>query len=99
MLNVMADTLTEHDQRLVHSLQALGDKTRFRIFKILQADKKLCVGEIAGNLGISSSAVSQHFRTFELLGLVKKERSGQKVCYVLNQTDELSQKLINLTNS
>lgn len=98
MLNVMAVQLSQQDERLIYSLQALGDKTRYKIFKILQEDSQLCVSEIAAQLDISSSAVSQHFRTFEMLGIVKKERTGQRVCYVLNNQDELAQKLVSLTN-
>jgi ArsR family transcriptional regulator len=95
MLNTMLST---KDERLIHSLQALGDTTRYKMFKILQENNELCVGEIADRLQISSSAVSQHFRTFELIGLVKKQRSGQKVCYTLNKDDVLANKLIALTD-
>ena len=97
MLNVMALKLSETDQRLVHSLQALGDTTRYKMFKLLQRNDNFCVSEIAERLEISPSAVSQHFRTFELLGIVRKERNGQKVCYVLNEQDQLSKKLLDLT--
>lgn len=93
----MTVRLSKQDQRLVHGLQTLGDATRYKMFKLMLADSKFCVSEIAEQLGVSSSAVSQHFRTFEILGLVKKERLGQRVCYSLNQNDELSKKLIQLT--
>ena len=91
--------LSTKDKRLIHSMQTLGDSTRYKMFKIMQANKHLCVGEIAEQLQVSSSAISQHFRTFELLGLVKKERNGQKVCYALNTNDELAKQLIELTNN
>ena len=42
---------------------------------------KLCVSEISTLLGVSPSAVSQHFRMFELAGLVTKTRQGQRMCY------------------
>ena len=55
------------------------------------------MSEIASRLNISASAVSQHFRNFEMIGLVEKERMGQKICYVLNNQDSLVQELKEIT--
>lgn len=93
----MNTTLNQQEERLIHTLQLLGDKTRFKIFKLLAQDHKMCVSEIAGSLDISVSAVSQHFRNFELLGLVQKERMGQKICYGLKSDDLFVKELIKLT--
>ena len=89
--------LNQREERLVNALQALGDKTRFKIFKILLSGKEMCVSEIAETLNISTPAVSQHFRIFELVGLVDKERYGQKICYKLKSDDVLVRQLIKLT--
>lgn len=100
MLRVMktaTNNLSQTEQRLVHAMQLLGDPTRFKMFKLLISDQEMCVSEIASELNISSSAVSQHFRNFEMLGLVEKERMGQKICYVLNQDDQLVQELKEVT--
>lgn len=88
--------LNKDDQRKVFVLQALGDKTRYKIFKILLSKKDMCVSEIANSLNISVPAVSQHFKTFELIGLVEKQRMGQKICYQLKNDDKLVKKLIGL---
>lgn len=88
--------LTSAEERLVYAMQLLGDKTRFKIFKLLMAKKDMCVTEIADELGITLSAVSQHFRSFEMLGLVSKERVGQKVCYVLKNDDLLVSELVHV---
>lgn len=85
------------ESRLIHSLQLLGDKTRFRMFKLLSSNRNLCVSEIASELNISPSAVSQHFRQFELVGLVNKDRDGQRICYVLKSDDALVNELKELT--
>lgn len=85
------------ENRLIHSLQLLGDKTRFRMFKLLSSNRNLCVSEIASELNISPSAVSQHFRQFELVGLVNKDREGQRICYVLKSDDALVNELKELT--
>lgn len=91
------NSLTQEEQRLVHAMQLLGDGTRFKIFKMLMNQSEYCVSEIANELKISPSAVSQHFRNFEMLGLVEKERMGQKICYVLNEDDVLVQELKKIT--
>lgn len=80
--------LTKKEERTIAIMHALGDKTRFKIFKIMQSGREMCVSEIAEAVGISVPAVSQHFRIFELVGLVDKERYGQKICYKLKENDE-----------
>ena len=90
-------TLSTDEQRIVHAMQLLGDSTRFKIFKLLASKEELCVSEMATRLHISPSAVSQHFRNFEMLGLVEKERMGQKICYVLIDDDDLVIELKELT--
>ncbi len=89
--------LNSHEERVVGAMQVLGDKTRFKIFKILQSGKEMCVTEIADAVGISVPAVSQHFRIFEFVGLVDKTRYGQKICYTLKKDDQLVQNLIHIT--
>ena len=87
--------LTRYDQRLINAMSALGDKTRYKIFKLILENKELCVSEIADRLNISVPAVSQHFRTFELIGLVDKDRIGQKICYKLKLDDPIVTMLVN----
>jgi predicted transcriptional regulator len=67
------------------------------MFKILLEKKQLCVSEIANKLNVSVPAVSQHFRTFELVGIVEKERMGQKICYQLKDDDDLIKQLIKIS--
>lgn len=86
--------LTRSEEQLVTAMQILGDKTRFKIFKLLMGADELCVSDIADTLGITLSAVSQHFRTFELAGMVDKERMGQKICYMLKEDNDLVRELV-----
>lgn len=86
--------LTKHEERLINIFQSLGDKTRYKIFKILLSKKEYCVSEVADKVGVSVPAASQHFRIFELVGLVDKRRYGQMICYVLKQDDALVQDLV-----
>jgi len=91
--------LTKVDERLINAMSALGDKTRYKIFKLILENNELCVTEIAEYLHISVPAVSQHFRTFELIGLVDKDRVGQKICYKLKMGDPLVVQLVNNVRS
>ncbi len=91
-----AVTLSVEETTLIHSMQVLGDPTRYKIFKLLQGEAGYCVSEIAEQIGISMSAVSQHFRQFEILGLVHKQRDGQKICYRLNQDNTLLKAILSL---
>ena len=93
MIETPSVALNLQEQRLVHAMQLLGDSTRFKIFKLLTTGDELCVSEIAERLSISPSAVSQHFRNFELVGIVGRERFGQRICYVLKKDDELVNEL------
>jgi DNA-binding transcriptional ArsR family regulator len=96
LLKSRAQKLTNREERLVSAMQLLGDPTRFKIFKLLLSGKEMCVSEIAGELDVSVSAISQHFRIFELVGLVNKKRYGQKICYVLKGDDLLAKALIRI---
>jgi DNA-binding transcriptional ArsR family regulator len=86
--------LSSDELSLMYAMQLLGDKTRFKIFKLLLDQHEYCVSEI----GISMSAVSQHFKQFEILGLVDKQRFGQKICYQLKADHALITVLAPLTN-
>lgn len=88
-------SLTKSEERLVSVLQSLADKTRYKMFKILLSKKEYCVSEVAEKVGISIPAASQHFRIFELVGLVDKKRYSQMICYVLKNDDSLVNDLVN----
>lgn len=88
-------TLTRSEEQLVNVLQLLGDRTRYKMFKILLSKEEFCVSEVADKVGISVPAASQHFRIFELVGLVDKRRYGKMICYVLKKDHTLVKKLVN----
>lgn len=89
-------TINPSDVQLINAMQLLGDPTRYKIFKMLMARDEMCVSDIAEELHVTLSAVSQHFRQFELVGLVGKERDRQKICYVLNDDNDLVGDLVKL---
>ena len=66
---------------------ALADPTRLKLVKLLcrQHDPDaLCVNALAGLLGVTQSAVSQHLRVLRAIGLVKGERRGYHIHYFVN---------------
>lgn len=91
--------LSGGEEGLINVFHLLGDKTRFKIFKLMLTDRELCVSEVAGIIGVSVAAVSQHFRIFELVGLVNKHRYGQMICYTLKEDDPLVKNLVKLSQN
>lgn len=89
----MKTAVTQKERKLIHAMQTLGDTTRFKIFKLLLENQDYCVSDVAKKLNISVPAVSQHFKTFELVGLVDKTRNGQKICYQIKHDNKLVSQL------
>lgn len=88
--------ISKDEERLIFAMQLLGDKTRYKMFKLLMTRDEMCVTEIAEELEVTVSAISQHFRNFELIGLVDKQRMGQKMCYMLKADDHLVSELTDM---
>lgn len=84
------------DDRLPLIFAALGEPGRFRIFKLLTNYQDICVTDIANILGISVPAASQQLKFMELSGIVKRQRSGQMICYELRTRDPLVRSIIKL---
>ena len=65
----------------------LADPTRLKLVKLLcrqQEPHALCVNALAGLLGVTQSAVSQHLRLLKTIGIVRGERRGSHVHYFVN---------------
>jgi ArsR family transcriptional regulator len=66
--------------------KALSDGTRLRLVRLLSEHQgALCVNALAHHLGVTQSAVSQHLRVLRQAGLVRGERQGPRVHYVLQR--------------
>lgn len=74
-------------KNLMKFLGVAGDETRFRIMMLLY-DRKLCVCEIHGILGLPQPKVSKHLALLREAGMVTAERSEKFVCYTLKTDDE-----------
>jgi len=78
---------------------ALSDATRLKLLKLLgrqRAPNALCVNALAGLLGVTQSAVSQHLKVLKSVGLVKGVRRGYHIHYFVN--DDMLEKYRNLTS-
>ena len=71
------------DTNGVAGLGLLGDPTRRAIFELL-ARRPSTVGELAQQLPITRSAVSQHLRVLKDGGLVVSQAAGTRRIYRLN---------------
>jgi len=83
----MEDVTIETTEQQAALFAALADRTRLRLVKLLSRQRDqhaLCVNALAGRLGVSQSAVSQHLRVLRSAGLVKGEKLGYRVHYFVN---------------
>jgi len=76
----------ENTERQAEMFGVLADPTRLKLVKLLCRQHKhvLCVNALAGILGVTQSAVSQHLRVLRVIGLVKAERRGYHIHYFMN---------------
>lgn len=69
---------TEHVDVAVEGLRMLADPTRLRMLWLLCGDE-LDVSTLAGRLGATRPAVSQHLAKLRLAGLITQRRAGRHV--------------------
>ncbi|MGE0702911.1 MAG: ArsR/SmtB family transcription factor [Vicinamibacterales bacterium] len=68
---------------LAETFRLLGDATRVRILDALSRSE-MCVCDLAGLLGVSSSAVSHQLRLLRGMRVVRHRRAGRMVFYALD---------------
>ena len=68
---------------LADLFSALSDSTRLRIISVL-LDGELNVGELAGQLEMTESAVSHQLRGLRFMHLVRGRKNGRQVFYALD---------------
>ncbi|MFC2044522.1 ArsR/SmtB family transcription factor [Chloroflexota bacterium] len=81
------ELIQQNAEEQVAVFKALADPTRLRLLKLLcnqQVSSALCVNALAGLLGVTQSAVSQHLRVLKSIGLVRGERRGYHIHYFVN---------------
>ena len=66
--------------------KALGVATRLKILELLKEKESIGATEIAGKLGITVAAASQHLKTLKHIGLVTSRREGYFIPYSLDES-------------
>ena len=75
---------TEEQQQLARMAKALAHPARIAIIQLL-ASKTTCIsGDIAAELPLSRTTVTQHLQELKALDLIRGEIDGLTVCYCLN---------------
>lgn len=73
----------ETSRRMAELFAAMGDPTRLRVLLHLRQAEQ-CVSDLAAQVGVSESAVSQHLRLLRTLRLVRSRKEGRRVYYALD---------------
>ncbi len=68
-------------------LKAISDPIRLKMLKLLFQEKKSCVSELSEKLDVSVAVASHHLKLMESAGVLKPERYGKRICYVLSSDD------------
>jgi ArsR family transcriptional regulator, arsenate/arsenite/antimonite-responsive transcriptional repressor len=86
------------DRNAVASLTALAQEHRLKIFRLLVrlGPSGLPAGEIANEIGISSTSTSFHLKELERTGLLRSTRDGRFIRYAVS-VDKMRQLLEFLT--
>ncbi len=75
----------ENVDKLAYTLSLLGDSSRLSIIIYLM-NKKANVSEITNYMKISQPAISHHLRVLKDAKIVKSEKKGKEVFYILNSS-------------
>lgn len=92
----MRKGIDSESERLSVIFNTLGDRSRLLILKLLMKHKNICVTDIANILKISVPAASYQFKILEMVGFVKKKRTGQMICYKIKDKDPMVRPVIKL---
>lgn len=84
MTYAKTSAFTDEQQQLARVAKALAHPARVAIIQLL-ASKRTCIsGDIAAELPLSRTTVSQHLQELKALDLIRGEIEGLTVCYCLN---------------
>jgi len=71
------------EDRCALIFQALSDRTRQRILKLLSR-RRMCVSEICKNFDLTQPSISHHLDILKKTGLVIYQKKGKEVYYRAN---------------
>ena len=76
----------DDDETIAALCRALGHPHRVHILRFLLSQQRCFAGEIAEQLPVAASTVSQHLRQLRDAGLIEGEVDGPRRCYRVNPT-------------
>lgn len=65
--------------------KVLSVETRLKIIKLLKTQGPLGAQDLAGQLGVTTAAISQHLKIMSQVGIVTSERKGYCIPYSINE--------------
>ena len=65
--------------------KVLSVETRLKIIKLLKTKGPLGAQDLAGQLGVTTAAISQHLKIMSQVGIVNSERKGFCIPYSINE--------------
>lgn len=72
-------------ERALRMFKALGDETRFAIFRLIAAQEKpLCACDIVDRFEVSQPTIAHHLKVLRQAGLVNVTREGVWAYYAVN---------------
>ena len=74
----------EEDDRLAALCRAIGHPHRVHILRFLVSQSACFAGEIAEQLPVAASTVSQHLKQLKDAGLITGEVDGPRRCYCVD---------------
>lgn len=84
MTHAKTAAFTAEQQQLARVAKALAHPARVAIIQFLARQKTCISGNIAAELPLARTTVSQHLQELKALDLIRGEIDGLTVCYCLN---------------
>lgn len=88
--------LVQESSTKIRIISAFADETRIDILNLLIKYPEICVSNMASELNLSVSAVSQQCKLLELSDVLIRSRNGQKICYKINTRNNTVNNLVNI---
>ena len=85
-VDAMAASDEDAEHMLASLARALGHPARVRILKMLVAEDICIAGELADELPLAASTVSQHLKILKEVGLIKGEVDGPRRGYCVDRS-------------
>lgn len=78
------DPRTDQEEEYVRLAKALAHPARLRMVRLLRSMNSCIAGDLADEVGLAASTVSQHLKQLKEAGWVKGEVDGPRRCYCID---------------